>query len=125
MGSTLVGGIAIWANNGESAPAATQPPAPASPFDRAAFDAYWAGPVVRDEYRAMVKSVDWSGGVLVAHTSLFADSDAVEPAKAICVALSMFWAGTPQGFEPVRVVDRVDEVLVSRRTVGDTCTWRR
>jgi len=100
----------------------TPAPAASDPFDRAAFDAYWAGPNVTPRVRGLVASVDWSGSVLTAHTQLVADSDAIEPATTICGALSGFWGGD---FHSVRVVDGADQVLVSRHTAGETCTWRR
>lgn len=121
IGSVLIG--AFFVNRDLST---TQPiPAAADPFDRAAFDAYWAGPNVTPRTRSLVTSVDWAGGALTAHTALTADADAIEPATTICGALSGYWLLQRGEFQPVRVVDGADQVLVSRHVLAESCTWRR
>jgi len=121
LGAFCLISLAIGAIVNQTQTTTPAPPA-ADPFDRGAFDAYWAGPNVTPRVRDLVTSVDWGGSVLTAHTQLAADADAIEPATTICGALSGFWGGE---FHSVRVVDGADQVLVSRRTAGETCTWRR
>lgn len=118
------GGLAWFLNSRPEATSAgsTPPPDLPDPFDQAAFDTYWAGNA-SDNVQGYVTSVDWDGTALTAHTKLYADSDAVQPAKDICTALGGFWLG--QDFHPVRVLDGADQILVSRHTRDDTCTWRR
>lgn len=100
--------------------APVEPPA----FDQAAFDKYWADNV-SDDVQATVTSVDWSGSMLTAHTKLYADGDAVLPATDACTALGGFWLFTGRDFHSVRVLDGADQILVSRHTITDNCTWRR
>ena len=122
LGAFCLVSLAIGAIVNRTQTTTPAPPAASDPFDRGAFDRYWAGPNVTPRTRNLVTSVDWSGSVLTAHTQLVADSDAIEPATTICGALSGFWVGD---FHSVRVLDGADQVLVSRRTAGETCTWRR
>lgn len=103
--------------------AAAAPVVP-DPFDRTAFDAYWAANV-SDDVQATVTTVDWSGVVLTAHTQLVAGAGAVQPATDACTALAGFWNLTGREFQGVRVVDAADQILVSRHTITDNCTWRR
>lgn len=95
--------------------------APASGFDRAAWDTYWAT-FAQTSYGLHVTDVTWSGIAFIAHTDLVADSDARTPATQICMAASGFWA---PGFRPIQVYDRNETVLVSRRSQGEACEWRR
>lgn len=122
----LCGGVAFIALAvspvGSSTPDAGAPK-PAV-FDQAAFDTYWAANA-SDGVQELVKSVDWSGSVLTAHTDLQAAAAAVEPATAACAALSGYWVSAGVDFHSVRVVDGADQVLVSRHTQADACTWRR
>lgn len=120
-GGALIG--AVFPKVFPAAPASSATPTP-EPFVRASFDAYWAG-VLSPATRGLVTSVDWSDGVLTAHTKLFARPEAVEPATKICQALSAYWPEAGQVFQPVRVVDGAEQILVSRRSADDTCAWRR
>jgi hypothetical protein len=95
-----------------------------APFDQAAFNTWWNDPGILPITRQHVTAVDWNSGILVAHTSLFADGDAVEPALKICQALAAYSADKPD-FYPVQVMDRGDLILTSRHTRADTCQWRR
>jgi len=112
-----------------SSPAAPVPPtattaaatAPSAGFDRAAWDTYWTA-WAQTSYGRHVTDVTWNGIAFIAHTDLVADADAKSPATQICMAVAGFWA---PDFRPIQVYDRADTVLVSRRTVDETCTWRR
>jgi len=104
-------------------PVATTPRPATTPsgFDRAAWDAYWSS-WAQASYGRHVTDVSWNGIAFIVHTDLVADLDAKTPATQICMAASGFWA---PGFRPVQVYDRAETVLVSRRSAGESCTWRR
>ena len=90
--------------------------APASPFDSSAFEKFWASEAVPPSIKDPLRSADWNGIALVAHTKIYPDADAFEPAKKICGALSAFWLTTGDGmFRPVQILDSNHEVRSRRR----------
>jgi hypothetical protein len=107
---------------------ASRPPAPApvANVDVSDLPAFWELQYSKASWYPLSSVPSWDGNVLTAKTTLVADADAVEPAKSICVAMSMYWLQSKDGqFRSVRVVDQAGQVLVSRHTEADQCTWRR
>lgn len=107
------------------APAAVAPRTVAtSPVDKAELARYWQDNFSGTTWYALAKQPEWDGLTLTVKTSLFPDNDAIAPAESMCVALSGYWLSVGK-FEGVRVLDSAGNILVSRHTLGDQCTWRR
>lgn len=86
---------------------------------------YWQEQTSSADWRALAGTPSWDGTWLSVSTQLVADADAKQPATAMCAALSGYWISSGQEFHSVRVLDKSGSVLVSRRTLGEQCTWRR
>lgn len=103
--------------------------APASPaakvVDAAQLATYWSDTYSGSDWYALASGPDWDGTWLSVSTKLHADADAKAPATAICAALSGYWLQSGRAFHSVRVLDQAGQVLVSRRTEGEQCSWRR
>lgn len=124
-GSLVVGGLAGALNDAAEADSPPEKAPAVSPVDDAELSTYWSDNFAQTSWYELTGVPAWDGTALVAETKLFADGDAVEPALAICAAMSNYWAMAGQEFRPVRVLDQQGGVLVSRHTVDDRCTWRR
>jgi hypothetical protein len=103
------------------APSAAQP----ATVDVSDLPAWWEQNYSAASWYGLTSVPKWDGNTLTAETKLYADSDAVAPATSICGAMSMYWLATGKEFHSVRVVDGAGQILVSRHTMAEQCTWRR
>lgn len=127
--------LADKGNEADQPAAVSSPAAPlqsaAAPaaVDTSGLMAYWTDTCKTiDGCNVVTAPPSWDGSTLTVRTDLFPDSDAKAPAMALCGALSGFWIYGPGGsanFHAVRVLDKAGNVLVSRNTFGETCSWRR
>lgn len=105
---------------GPAAPAATT-----AGFSQAEFDAYWQQ-WAHTSWGSLVTKIEQDGYGVTAHTKLFPDADARQPALSICGAISSFWAAPDRAQAPaVRVLDQADNILASRHTGEVSCSYRR
>lgn len=102
-------------------PAKAPPRAPAASVDVSDLPGFWESNYKTASWYSATSVPTWDGNVLTAKTSAADQSTAT----TICGALSMYWVSSGKGFHSVRVVDSAGQVLVSRHTESDQCTWRR
>lgn len=125
----LYGGASLltWILPGDSPEAAAQqsPMTGAVALQVADLPVYWQEQTASVDWRALAEAPAWDGTWLSVKTSMVADSDARQPAMAMCATLSGYWISSGQEFHSVRVLAKTGSVLVSRRTQGEQCTWRR
>lgn len=110
------------AAHGDASPAETSAAPSSQPEDDdSAALAYLQGQYADASWLPSITRVYSNVGALWVDTDLYPDSDAADPASAICTALSGYAIQRPTGFTGVSVRASDGQGLVNRTSLSDSC----